>query len=141
MLVFSVCWWTIMSPGVTGMGSPVGYILCGFFLGGPFRSGRKGSWPHLQGYAPLKEVLHIASVPRSDKAPRPASGSPNPCGSALLQCPLGSHLAEVPDTMSGLCRSRRLSPLWGVCLSPEVCLNSSSPGRVKFVFPLSFTVW
>lgn len=128
LLVFSLCWWPIMSHGVTGMGSPVGYILCGFSLRGPFRSGRKGSWPRLQGCTPLKAVLHIPSVHRSDKAPCPASGSPSPCASELLQCPLGSLLGEARDTVSGLCRSRLPSPLWGVCLSLEICLNSSSPG-------------
>ena len=141
LLVFSFCWWPIMSHGVTGMGSWVGYILCGFFLRGLFHSGRRGSWPHLQGCVPLKEVLHIRSVPRSDKAPRPARGSPNRCTSELLQGPLGSRLAEARGTVPGVCRARLPSPLWGVCLSLEICLNSSSPGWVNFLFPLGFTVW
>lgn len=113
MLIFSLCWWPIVSNGITGMGSPVGCILCSFLLRGPFCSGRKGSWPHLQGCAALKEVLHIPSMRRSDKAPCPPSGSPS--------C-LCIRLLEGAFTF--------YSTLWGpIGLRPGMwCQFSANPG-------------
>lgn len=83
-----------MSPGVTGMGSPVGYILRVSPSEAPFVLGRKGAGPTARMYT-LKEVLHIPPLcPDQTRHHTPASGSPSPCASELLQCPLGSLLVR-----------------------------------------------